>query len=303
VDVFVFTKGNGIVRLNVNPWISPSGTRGGNLDVSIELRNSSGAIIATNNPASTTTASIQTTLSQGTYYLFVRNTGVGNPMSSAPDGYTSYASLGQYFIDGSTTPTGSGTPLAQLTTTVNNALWGSINPSGGNYATGSTIQVTAVPASYYRFVKWTNGVAGTNNPFSLTMRTNVLVGAVFAEIFTTNNPTPYWWLASYGYTGNFETIISSLGANGMPLWQSYLCGLNPRDPSSQLRITATRNANGAYVLNWNTVTGRSYTISWGTNLMGGFTIINGASNLPSTVKSFTNSAPTRPSAFYRLTVQ
>ncbi len=45
VDVFSFTTGNGPLNLMVNPWITPSGSRGGNLDVSIELRDSDGALL------------------------------------------------------------------------------------------------------------------------------------------------------------------------------------------------------------------------------------------------------------------
>jgi len=37
VDVFSFVTGSGQISLTVNPWIMPSGTRGGNLDVLLEL--------------------------------------------------------------------------------------------------------------------------------------------------------------------------------------------------------------------------------------------------------------------------
>lgn len=60
VDVFSFVTGTGPVSLAINPWIMPGGTRGGNLDVSVELRNASNNLLLTNNAASLTTASIQT---------------------------------------------------------------------------------------------------------------------------------------------------------------------------------------------------------------------------------------------------
>src|SRR2546425_8953262 len=44
---------------------------------------------------------------------------------------------------------------------------------------------------------WTNGASGTNNPLTILLTTNVSIRAMFAEILTTNYPTPYWWLASY----------------------------------------------------------------------------------------------------------
>jgi hypothetical protein len=120
VDVFSFVSGNGPVNLTVNPWIMPSGTRGGNLDVLVELYDAYGGLILTNNPSGTTYAQVQTTLSIGRYYLYVRNSGAGDPMSSTPTGYTSYGSLGQYFISGTITAPVSPPPPTQLRVTVSN---------------------------------------------------------------------------------------------------------------------------------------------------------------------------------------
>jgi hypothetical protein len=100
VDVFSFETGDGPVSLAVNPWTMPSGTRGGDVDLLLELRDSAGALLLTNNPAAQTLAQIQTTLAAGKYYLSIRNTGTGDPFASTPTGYTAYGSLGQYFISG-----------------------------------------------------------------------------------------------------------------------------------------------------------------------------------------------------------
>lgn len=100
VDVFSFSTGAGTVTLNANPWIQPAGTRGGNLDILLELYDQSGTLVASSNPASLTTASISATVAQGVYYLHVKNSGAGNPLVSPPSGYTSYGSIGQYFISG-----------------------------------------------------------------------------------------------------------------------------------------------------------------------------------------------------------
>jgi hypothetical protein len=100
LDVFSFVTGNGPVRLAVNPWIMPSGTRGGNVDLLLELSNEAGALLLTSNPATQTTALIETNLPAGRYYLHVRNAAAGAPLSSTPTGYTVYGSIGQYFISG-----------------------------------------------------------------------------------------------------------------------------------------------------------------------------------------------------------
>src|SRR2546425_8813935 len=136
---------------------------------------------------------------------------------------------------------------------------------------------------------WTNGASGTNNPLTILLTTNVSIRAMFAEILTTNYPTPYWWLASYGYTSNFENAATAIGANGMPLWQSYIAGLVPTNPNSQVRLSANRSADArAMIFNWNTATGRVYTLSASSNILAVPTVEPGASNLPSTSHSFTN---------------
>lgn len=99
-DVFSFVTGAGSIQLNANPWIQSAGTRGGNLDILLELRDETGSLLASSNPADLTTASITANVSAGAYYLHVRNTGVGDPFASTPTGYTVYGSGGQYFISG-----------------------------------------------------------------------------------------------------------------------------------------------------------------------------------------------------------
>ena len=78
----------------------PAGTRGGNADLVARLYNDSGTLLLTNNPASQTTALLQTNLPQGRYFVFVQSTGVGDPLSSSPSGYTGYGSVGQHFVSG-----------------------------------------------------------------------------------------------------------------------------------------------------------------------------------------------------------
>lgn len=300
VDVFSFTTTGGPINLAVNPWITPSGTRGGNLDAVAELRDSGGALILSSNPASQTTAQIQTTIPQGTYYLHIRNTGAGNPLSTTPTGYTSYGSIGQYFISGFVP--GTGTPLVRLTATANNPAWGAVSPTNATYSVGSSVQVVATPASYYQFVRWTNGAAGSNNPLTLVLNTNTAVQAVFKEILTVNHPTPHWWLASYGYSANFETAVNTTGANGIPLWQSYIAGLNPNDSNSRLRLSLTRGIGGtSNVLSWSPVVGRVYTLWYTTNLSMGFVRVPNASSLPSNIRTFAHTINPAPrTAFYRI---
>jgi hypothetical protein len=589
VDVFSFVTGNGPVNLTVNPWIEPSGTtRGGNLDVLLELYDAQGTLVTTQNPTNRTVAQIQTTLPEGLYFLSVRPTGTGDPFSATPTGYTPYGSLGQYFISGFVTassfaaaplaelqaadlalpeagpqpltvtyadrlaidlatlddadlrvtgPNGydrsaqflgvslssNGTPCvatyaadppsgpvwtesdngtyvvwmqsnqvgntqgatvaagqlgqfnvsvptcmytadldvdpgwtlqprwefgppaypgtgpaagftganivaynlsgnyedrlslkyattpridcstytnltlqfrrwlrlrsgdtalvevstdgsswssvwstsgtvadtaweliqfplpglaagspsvqirwgissgasqndigwnlddvrlfagarlpqtsnAVLTVTVNEPVWGSVSPPGGTFADGTSVSVYAKPADYFRFVGWTGDLASTNNPLALTVRGNIALQAVFGEILTVAHGTPWWWLAAQGWTNDFENAETRLGMNAIPLWQSYLAGLDPADPTSQLRLRVNPGAGpGSVVLNWNAVTGRVYTLWCTTNLAGGFAPLSGAANLPSEIHTVTNTVfGPSPDAYYRLEVR
>ena len=40
-------------------------------------------------------------------------------------------------------------------------------------------------------------------------------------------------------TNDLVTALSENGANGLPKWQDYVFGLDPRDPDAQLRLTAS----------------------------------------------------------------
>ncbi len=99
-DVFYFMTLEGSLNIAASTYRAGSGTWGGNLDILLELYDSGGALIATNNPLSEVNASVSVSVPAGLYYLHVKPVGVGNPMASMPTGYTSYGSLGQYWITG-----------------------------------------------------------------------------------------------------------------------------------------------------------------------------------------------------------
>ena len=65
-------------------------------------------------------------------------------------------------------------------------------------------------------------------------------------------PVPYVWLQDRcpGVT-DFEACALGRGANGRPVWESYLLGLDPTSPLSDLRIVSFRLLNGEPVVEWN----------------------------------------------------
>jgi hypothetical protein len=102
VDVFSFSAGAGTVSFTVNPawdaFYRATTRRAANVDVGLELLNSAGTVIASNDPTTDTTATVGASVAAGTYYL--RISGVGN--ATVP--YSDYNSMGQYFINGSIVP-------------------------------------------------------------------------------------------------------------------------------------------------------------------------------------------------------
>jgi len=192
-------------------------------------------------------------------------------------------------------------PSFDVTVTASPAEWGSVTPPGGTFLTNTTVELLATPADYFQFSKWTGDITGTSNPLSFLVESNVTLSAQFAEVFTTNHPTPHWWLVSYGYTNDFESAVDVVEANGMALWQSYVAGLEPTNPASQLRLSL--DSASPVVLGWQTVTGRLYSLSGSTNELGDFKLLPGAVDLPWTLNRFTNAAGTQSAGFYRLEVR
>ena len=73
--------------------------RGANLDVHVALFNAAGKKVAENDPRNDTSSNLKTRVSPGRYKLEIQ--GVGN----AAGPYSSYGSIGQYYISGSVPPT------------------------------------------------------------------------------------------------------------------------------------------------------------------------------------------------------
>lgn len=68
-------------------------------------------------------------------------------------------------------------PQYTLTTAVDGQ--GSVEPSGGAYAKGTELPITAIPAQHWHFVEWQGDLSGSDNPTVLTMDANKAVHAVF----------------------------------------------------------------------------------------------------------------------------
>jgi len=189
-----------------------------------------------------------------------------------------------------------------LTTSINRIDWGSVSPGEGSFPVGSAIDLTALPNPYYAFVEWQGDVSGSVNPMSLVLTTNLAIHAVFRELVTTNHSVPLAWLAEHGVTADVESAVDLPGANGVPLWQSYVAGLDPNDPNSRFVISVTPDPDGTVVvLQWNTVPDRVYTVWQRADLDSEWLPISGATNLPFEIQSITS--PLGTAGYYRVDVR
>lgn len=91
IDVYSFKTGAGSVTFTVKP--APNFP---DLDVLLTITDASGKVLQTANSTSTLSATITTTLAAGTFYLQIDGTGSGTGIT----GYTDYASVGEYTIEG-----------------------------------------------------------------------------------------------------------------------------------------------------------------------------------------------------------
>lgn len=93
VDAFSFSTSGGTVSLRAD-----GAPLGPNLDISMSLRDGTGAVVASSNPVDGLDASIVATVPAGSYLVEVDGVGVGDPATNPPSGYTDYGSLGRYTL-------------------------------------------------------------------------------------------------------------------------------------------------------------------------------------------------------------
>ncbi len=92
VDAYAIQSSGGAFSLQVAPV-----SVGANLDVSVELRDSGGKVVASGNPEASLTASVAGRLVAGRYLLVIQGAAKGN---SELDGYSRYGSVGRYLVTG-----------------------------------------------------------------------------------------------------------------------------------------------------------------------------------------------------------
>ncbi|MCF7817456.1 MAG: hypothetical protein K9M54_06210 [Kiritimatiellales bacterium] len=116
--------------------------------------------------------------------------------------------------------------------------------------------------------------------------------------------TPYGWLLQYGLTNYDADAMADIDGDGFLSWQEYVAGTDPTNSASFFQITSADATPQGAVIRWPSVSNRFYDLDWTTNLLDGFAVLPGATNLPATPpeNAYTNPLDGRASSFYRVGV-
>ena len=118
------------------------------------------------------------------------------------------------------------------------------SPDQAQYAPGTFVTLTAVPASGYAFFYWSGDMGGGINPSTVTMNTDKSVTAVFRDLdaaLIQLSPTSLSFLATQGGAAPAAQTVSITNAGS-----SYLSNLNCTFPDGQPGwLTATLNGRTA----------------------------------------------------------
>ena len=116
-----------------------------------------------------------------------------------------------YTVSTSVTPTGGGTVT--------------LNPSGGSYATGTPVQVTAVPAIGYTFSNFSGDLTGSTNPSTISVTGNKSITANFTASLCT---------LTTSVVGSGTVTLSPTATNN-----AYVCG-------TPVQVTGVPNGGNAF---------------------------------------------------------
>ena len=160
--------------------------------------------------------------------------------------------------------------------------------------------------AYYQFTNWTGSVESSVNPLNVLMDRPKTLAAHFAETWTTNQPTPRWWLAEYGLT-NFEAdVLLDADEDGVPTGDEWVMNTDPTNGLSYLHVAGLGLRGGGKILTWPCATDRVYDVEFDTTFpQGGWAPVPGLTNLGCADGwlSLTNTLSPEALKMYRLKVR
>lgn len=183
---------------------------------------------------------------------------------------------------------------------------GTVDPTNGWYVSGHNVDVTAYPSDYYHFYLWSGDTVGATfeGPLlTLPMTAPRTVFAQFEPTVTANHGVPEYWLASYGWTSNFEAETETdHDGDGMVTWKEWYADTNPTNARSLLTLTDIVKTNQSLTLTWIGGTTRTQIIDQASSLTTTWQAVY--TNLPPTPITNLLSLPYSPedTRFYRIRI-
>jgi PKD repeat protein len=130
----------------------------------------------------------------------------------------------------------------------------------------------------------------------------VVISAAAGGTDADSDGIPDEWENQY-FGGSTNANPSALAANGVnTVYETYIAGLNPTNPASVLRISDFRPLTSQSILQWQSASGRVYSVYWATNLMNSFQPLE--TNILWPQNSWTDTVHgAQAGSFYRIKVQ
>lgn len=122
------------------------------------------------------------------------------------------------------------------------------------------------------------------------------------NIVLTDKGTPVSWLLGYGLTAGDDELDTD--GDGHEAWKEYLAGTNPTNAASVLKVTSIGSAGSDYVITWQSVAGRNYSVITNLNLVYPSSGV-AASNIHGLAgeTSYTTTVSGASSLFYKIGVE
>jgi hypothetical protein len=169
-------------------------------------------------------------------------------------------------------------------------------------ATSRLVSGLNAGATYSFRVRAVNQEQTSENSVAISVTTLMVVTNAPVEV-------PVDWIAENypeADAGQYESIVTNLAANGqMSVWETYVAGLDPTDPTSVLAIAADEMPPagpnpGEFILQWPSASGRIYRVGSKTNLMEPFIWVTNILATPP-INTYTITPPA-DGAYYRIGV-